>query len=258
METIKLLDAKEWKLKELLEKMKDDSFYYGEGSKLMLSNSGLSDILKSPKKYYYKLQYGEPESQPLRDGWLFHTSILEPDVFEKQIFVDVASKNTKAYKLAKEEHGRVFTMTEKEDAQRLQDAFYKNSAAVSLIGKSEFEVPIVGNIEKYPFRGKADVLKNTGGIIDLKTTSNITHFEKSANLYHYDLQAYVYCNLFDISYKDFKFIALDKGTLDIGIFDVSLDFYLRGEQKLLKAIKLYETYFIYGEDLNEYTLKGTL
>ena len=33
----------------------------------------------------YVMQYGNSSTQGLRDGWLFHTCILEPDVFEKEI-----------------------------------------------------------------------------------------------------------------------------------------------------------------------------
>ena len=109
METIKLLDGTEWNKKEILTKMDDDEFYYGYLGKAALSSSNAKLLLDSPKTYKFITQYGSATSQALRDGWLFHTAILEPDVFEKQIFVDVDSKNTKAYKLAKEEHGKVFT-----------------------------------------------------------------------------------------------------------------------------------------------------
>ncbi|BCV05511.1 MAG: hypothetical protein CM15mV109_150 [uncultured marine virus] len=36
------------------------------------------------------------KNQMLDAGWLFHTCILEPDVFEKQVFVDV-QQNTKRH-----------------------------------------------------------------------------------------------------------------------------------------------------------------
>src|SRR6056300_981337 len=94
---IQLLDGKNYDHKELLSKMDDDSFYYGELNKLALSSSSLKLLLSSPKTYKHVTQYGNPETQPLRDGWLFHTAILEPHVFNAQIFVDVARKNTVEY-----------------------------------------------------------------------------------------------------------------------------------------------------------------
>ena len=106
-------------------------------SKAALSSSSIKMLSTSPKKYKFVTDYGSAESQPLRDGWLFHTAILEPDVFNDQIFVDVQSKNTKKYKEALAEHGKVFTQKEKRDAERLADAFLRNEQALRLLDNSE-------------------------------------------------------------------------------------------------------------------------
>ena len=254
---IQLLNGEKWDKQELLAKMQDDIFYYGHLGKHALSSSSIKLLQTSPKKYHYVTQYGQSESQALRDGWLFHTSILEPDVFNSQVFVDVQSKNTKKYKEALAEHGKVFTAKEKSDAERLADAFFKNEQALQLITDCEFEVPAVGNIDGLPFRGKADIL-GYHGIVDLKSTTDIRAFPYSAKKYGYDIQVYVYCQLFNIPYTEFKFIALDKGTLDIAIYDVSEEFYLEGERKTLESIDRYNTFFVDNADLNSYTLRGTL
>ena len=254
---MRLLDNKIYDKDELLLKMQDDSFYYGELNKLALSSSSLKQLLASPKTYYYYLKYGSPESQPLRDGWLFHTAILEPDVFNAQTFIDVQSKNTKAFKEAKIKLGKVFTMKEKKDAERLADAFLKNEHAISLLKNSEFEVPAIDTVMGMPFRGKADVLSDEF-IVDLKTTTDINSFHYAAKKYGYDVQCYLYCNLFGKRYDQFKFIALDKGSLDIGLFDCSEEFYFSGEEKVEKAIDLYKTFFIDGADLDNYCLTGIL
>ena len=148
----------------------------------------------------------------------FTQQFLEPDVFEKQIFVDVQSKNSKAYKLAKEEHGKVYTIKQKRDAERLADAFLRNEHALQLITNCEFEVPAIGMIQGYPFRGKADVL-DSYRVVDLKTTSDLKAFPYSSRKYGYDVQVYIYSELFNKPYEEFKFIAIDKGSLDIGIYD---------------------------------------
>lgn len=254
---IKLLDNKNYNKGELLQKMDDDAFYYGELNKLALSSSSLKQLLSSPKTYKYSLEYGTPESQPLRDGWLFHTAILEPEVFEAQRFIDVQSKNTKKFKEAKQEFGRVFTIKEKNDAERLADAFLRNEHALQLITDCEFEIPAIGEVKGMPFRGKADVLASDR-IVDLKTTTDIQGFHYAAKKYGYDVQCYLYCQLFNKTYDQFKFIALDKGSLDIGIFDCSEEFYYKGEEKVEKALDLYEKFFIYGADLDNYCLTGTL
>ena len=257
MSNIKLLDGKYYDKSELLKRMDDDTFYYGELNELALSSSSLKLLLSSPKTYKFSLEYGSSDSQALRDGWLFHTAILEPEVFSAQEFVEVQSKNTKKFREAKAKNPRIFTAKERGDAERLVDAFYRNEYAKQLITKAEFEVPIIGNVLDYPFRGKADVLA-ADRIVDLKTTTNIKDFSWSANKYGYDVQCYLYCNLFNREYKDFHFLVLDKGSLDIGIFNCSEEFYYRGEEKVQKALDLYNKFFIEGADLDNYCLTGEL
>ena len=257
MDTIELLNGELFRQDEILELMKSDDFYYGYLGKAALSSSSIKLLLDSPKKYKYVTEYGSQESNALDAGWLFHTAILEPDVFEKQIFVDVQSKNSKAYKLAKEEHGKVFTMKQKNDAERLADAFLRNEHALQLITNCEFEVPAIKMIHGYAFRGKADVL-DSYRIEDLKTTSDLKAFPYAARKYGYDVQVYLYSELFNKSYEEFKFIAIDKGSLDIGIYDCSEAFYNSGKEKVTKAIETFETFFINGADLESYCIKGTL
>ena len=257
MQQIKLLDGKTWDKPELLDNMMNDEFYYGYLSKAALSSSSAKMLLSSPKTYYNVTKYGSPESQALRDGWLFHTSILEPEVFNAQHFVDVESKNSKAYKLAKEKYGKVFTKKEKRDAERVADAFLRNTQATVYLRNTQFEVPAIDEIMGMPFRGKADIL-GQGRVVDLKSTSDLKAFPYSAKKYSYDMQCYLYCYLFDISYKDFIFIAIDKGSLDIGIYDCSEEFYFSGEQKVAQAIKTYDTFFMQGADLDQYYITGTL
>ena len=256
MNTIQLLDGERFREDEILELMKNDEFYYGYLGKPALSSSSIKLLLDSPKKYKYVTKYGSQESNALDAGWLFHTCILEPDVFEKQIFVDVQSKNTKAYKLAKEEHGKVYTMKQKNDAERLADAFFRNEHALKLITDCEFEVPAIGMVQGYPFRGKADVLGK--GIVDLKTTADLKAFPYSAKKYGYDVQVYLYSELFNKPYEEFKFVAIDKGSLDIGIYNVSQEFYETGKAKVTKALEVFETFFINGADIDSYCIKGTL
>lgn len=256
MNTIQLLDGERFREDEILELMLNDEFYYGYLGKAALSSSSIKLLLDSPKKYKYVTKYGSQESNALDAGWLFHTCILEPDVFEKQIFVEVQSKNTKAYKLAKEEHGKVYTMKQKNDAERLADAFFRNEHALKLITDCEFEVPAIGMVQGYPFRGKADVLGK--GIVDLKTTADLKAFPYSAKKYGYDVQVYLYSELFNKPYEEFKFVAIDKGSLDIGIYDVSQEFYETGKAKVTKALEVFETFFINGADIDSYCIKGTL
>ena len=256
---IQLLDGNVYDTKDLLKKMVDDDFYYGELNQLALSSSSLKLLLSSPKTYKYVTKYGSPETQPLRDGRLVHLSILEPKKFEKLNFVNVTSKNSKAYKEAKLKYGEVYTRLEKENAEKIADAFLKNEHALKTISNCAFEIPAIGIIQGYPFRGKADVLTNGGhSIVDIKTSTDIKAFPYSAKKYSYDVQCYLYCKLFDVSHEQFKFIVIDKGSLDIAIWKCSKEFYEEGKRKTKEAINIFERFFIEGQDIDNYIIEGTL
>jgi hypothetical protein len=77
-------------------------------------------------------------------------------------------------------------------------------------------------------------------IIDLKTTADLNKFKYSASKYNYDSQAYVYREIFGY---DLIFIAVDKNTSQIGIFDCSPEFYSRGADKVKRAIEQYRLFF---------------
>ena len=266
MDTIELLNGELFRHDEILELMKDDKFYYGYLGKAALSSSSIKLLLDSPKKYKYVTEYSkQEETSALIAGALFHQAILEPDKFEKNVYVDVQSKNTKAYKLAKEEHEKVFTIKEKREAERLADAFLRNEPALKMITDCEFEVPAIGYItarsgNKYPFRAKADIL-DSYRICDIKTTTNLNKenaFKNSAYKYGYLSQAYIYCELFNKSYEEFFFVAVDKQTTDVGVIDLSEDSYNYGKEKVLDALDVYETFFINGAELDNYCIRLTL
>lgn len=261
METkIKTFDNKIWDKQELIDNMYNDDFYYGYLGKQALSSSSLKMIIKSPKTYKYVTKYGQEETQPLRDGKLFHTLILEPHKVDEFIICDTSTKTTNKWKdavqLGKEENKLVFTNKELNDAERLADALLKNDEVVRYMNKSQFEIPEVAMIDGIPFRAKADILKDNM-IIDLKTTTGLNEFRYSADKYGYDLQAYLYKEMFGVD--EFIFIAIDKGSLDIGIFECSDEFYERGKSKLEQGISNYK-YFFGDEqiDLNQYVLRGIL
>ena len=266
MKKIKLLDGKEYIKKTLLGRMYNDEFYYGDLNKIALSSSSLKLLLDSPKKYYNITKNGGgPETQPMRDGRLLHTLVLEPAKFDNLQFVDVASKNSKKYKEAVEEFGMVYTSKEKRDAERLADALLENNRAIEFLEDSSFEIPEIGYVQGMPFRGKADIL-NRDLICDIKTTTDIKNFSYAARRYGYDVQAYLYCELFNKHHLDFAFLVLDKTSLDIAEYRVSEEFYNSGQKKVAEAISIYKKYIenkdLFGseivEELDNYYIKGEL
>jgi hypothetical protein len=256
---IKLLDGTSHQQDDLLKQMYSDDFYYGYLKKAALSSSGLSRLKKSIKAFYYYLEYSEPKSQALIDGGLFHTMILEPDKLKQYVFLDVESKNTKAYKEAKGEHSDVYTAKEKRDGERLVDAIFRCEQAKTLLIDAQYEVPSIDYILDVPFRAKADVIRKDGSIVDLKTTQDIHSFHISARKYGYHRQCYIYCKLWNLPPEAFTFLVIDKGSLDIGIFECSQEFYDLGKQETEELIHLYhDTIANPHFDINDYVLRGTL
>lgn len=254
--TIKTFDNKIWDKQELLDNMFEDDFYYGYLGKNALSSSSLKMLIQSPKTYKYVTKYGSGETQALRDGKLFHTMILEPHKIDDLVIVDVATKAGKAYKEAKAQGLEVYTTKEIKDAERLADALLRNDEAVHYMNKAQFEIPAIAMIDGVPFRAKADILKDNM-IVDLKTTTGLNEFRYSAAKYSYDLQAYLYREMFGV--HNFVFVAIDKGSLDIGIFECSDEFYESGKRKLEQGIANYKYFFGEEEvDLNQYVLRGIL
>tara|TARA_R100001244_G_scaffold132365_1_gene108460 strand:+ start:262 stop:1050 length:789 start_codon:yes stop_codon:yes gene_type:complete len=261
--TIKLLDGKVYKKREILQKMEDDSFYYGELNKLALSSSSLKLLTESAKKYYYVKKYGGKQTAAMQSGWLLHTLILEPEKWDKFQWIDCSTKATKKFKEAKMENEFTFTIKQKDETERLADAILKNEFALKCLSNAQHEVPVIGSVMGMPFRGKADILSEDG-ICDLKTCQNIKGFKYSADAFGYDIQVYLYCQLFGFNYYDFKFLVIDKGSLDVGIFEVSEEFYLNGKNKVKLAINRYLDFFHkktddeIESDLNNYIITEIL
>lgn len=245
MNTITTFDGKFWDKQELLSNMMDDDFYYEYLGSNVLSSSSCTKLLDSPIKYQNSLNKRSGDNhQALRDGWLFHCKILEPEKWKDLHFVDVASKNSKVYKEALVKHDKVFTYKEQWMAEDLSEIVLGNSKCLDMLRRARTEVPAIGEIFGIPFRAKADVL---GGdyIMDLKTTSgDLQKFKWSADKWNYDMQMYIYCTLFDISYKNFTFVVVDKSSKCLGIFECSKGFYESGKIKTLQAIRIYKDFFL--------------
>ena len=259
MKIIELLDGSTWDRGTILEKMQDDSFYYGHLAKHALSSSACKLLLSSPKTYHYVTKYGQDESDAFTVGRLVHLMALEPHRMDEYDIIDVQSKNTNMWKDAKAKGGQIITKKEYNEARRIADALLRNEHVLGYIQGCEFEVPAVGVIEGLPFRAKADILGDNF-IADLKTTTDLRAFPYSAKKYGYDLQAFIYTRLFGVPIDKFIFIAVDKASLDIGIYTVSPEFVAIGEQKAHEAIEIYKEFFLGNDnpELDNYTIIGQL
>jgi len=260
-EQIVTLDGKFWNKDAIIKQMEDDEFYYEYLGKNALSSSSVKLLNKSPKAYAKSLRFKSERTSAMTAGWLLHLAVFEPDKFGHLNWVDASTKNTKIYKEAFADNPMTFLQKEYEDIMRLADAVYSNSEAAQLIEGLEYERPAIGNIMYLPFRGKADALNDGKMIVDLKTTTGLAEgsFPYNCKKYGYASQVYIYCNLFGIDYKDFVFLCVDKETKDIGIYNVSEEFYHNGEMLVDSAVNIYNKWFAESNsDINQYTIKGEL
>ena len=239
---------------EVLKALEDDDNYYGDFGKKYLSNSDISTLLTNP------LALGKQQAPrpAFLVGGYFHTAILEPDKLKKFKIIEATTRNTKAYKeisggelcLLQHEVDQIELMTEK---------MLGNEVCNDLIrsGNVEYERPGITELENQMWKGKADIVNHDEKlIIDLKTTADITKFRYSASKYNYDSQAYIYSKLFGY---EMLFIAIDKNTHQIGIFDCSPEFYARGEDKVQRAVEAYELFYKSEDfDPKQYFLTKTL
>jgi len=223
---------------KILQKLKEDEHYYGEFGNQYLSNSNISTLLNNP------LQLGIPSKQNpnFLVGGYFHTAILEPEKLASFKIVEATSRNTKAYK---EITGGEMCLlqSEADNTNLMVDKLMANDICADLIRGSnvEYETPNIKEIEGAMWKGKADIINHDEKlIIDLKTTADISKFKYSATKYNYNSQAYIYQELFGY---EMIFMAIDKTTKQIGIYDCSPKFLSYGKEKVQQAVEAYDLFF---------------
>lgn len=230
---------------DILEILKDDVSYYGEFGKQYLSNSDIGTLLTNPKAF----GISRPDNANFAKGRLFHQLILEPEKASEWEFIDVASRNTKAYKEFVAERDVEFALLQKEadEINELVTTMMSNMDFYDDIRHeaNQYEVPSVGEIEGVMWKGKADIV-HPEMIIDLKTTSNIDDFKWSARKYNYDSQCYIYQELFG---KPLVFYVIDKTNNMLGIFRPTEEFVRGGADKVRRAVDVYNKFF--GDNATE-------
>lgn len=222
-----------------LKKLKDDTHYYGAYGKQYLSNSDISTLLTCPTAY----GKDKDQTKPMLIGRFLHTHILEPNKVKNFEVIDVASRNTKAYKEALENSEENMLLLQKEvvEVEALVKVIKGNLSFYEALYNegNSYEVPAVQEILGELWKGKADIV-GEDILIDIKTTSSLVDFKWSARKYNYDSQCYIYQCLFD---KPLVFYVIDKVTHQLGIFHPSQEFIMRGRDKVMEAIEVYRKYF---------------
>lgn len=241
---------------KIITSLRDDKEYYNGVGKNYLSNSDIGTLLTNPKEF----GVSRPDNKNFAEGRYFHQLILEPEKAKDVLFVDVTTRNTKAYKEFLDECGKevVLLKSEVDDIQALVSIMTNNYLFFEKIYEvgNKFEEPAIGTIKDMMWKGKADIV-SSDCLIDLKTTSNIQDFKWSARKYNYDSQAYIYKQLFG---KPLVFYVIDKITHQMGVFEPTDEFLSRGEEKVVKAIEVYNKFFSDKptDNINDYFIKDLL
>ena len=242
------------KRKEIIDKLRDDEHYYGDFGKQYLSNSDIKTLLSNP----LSLRKPVKNNPYFLIGGYFHTAILEPDKLKKFKIIPTSSRNTKKYKEISE--GEVCLLEHEVDqVEALVQLVMENDVCRDLIhGENcKFEEPQITELFNQLWKGKADIVNHDEKlIVDLKPTSDLDNFRWNAKKYNYDSQAYIYRELFGY---EFIFIAVDKKTGRIGLFDCSDSFYNSGMDKVEKASHEYDLFYnTEGFDPQQYFINETL
>ena len=228
------------KKEEIIERLRVDEDYYGKFGQQFLSNSNISTLLKNPMA----LRDQTPDNPNFKIGGYFHTAILEPEKLKSFKIIDATTRNTKQYKEIS--GGEVCLLQKEVDMiEKMVEKMMANDICRDLIqpvlGNVQYEEP--GTVRLYDniWKGKADIVNHDEKlVIDLKTTGDIDKFRWSASKFNYDSQAYIYRHLFGY---DMLFIAIDKNTHQIGLFDCSPKFYKSGKEKVEKASEVYDLFY---------------
>ena len=209
------------KRKEIIDKLRDDEHYYGDFGKQYLSNSNIKTLLSNPENLHKPI----PSNPNFIIGGYFHTAILEPDKIKKYRIIEASTRNTKVYK--EMSGGELCLLQHEVDmVEALVDKMLNNNVCRDLImlnrnnSSMDYEEPQITELFGQMWKGKADIINHEEQlVIDLKTTSDLDKFKWNAKKYNYDSQAYIYRELFGY---EMVFIAIDKKTSKIGLFDCSV------------------------------------
>jgi hypothetical protein len=229
----------------IIDKLREDTNYYGEFGQKFLSNSDIGSLLRDPRTFR---QRSSPTTAMIMGSYL-HTKILEPHKLSQFEIIDATTRTTNVYRHALEESEASILLLKKEveDLNFLCDCVTENMTFCDLIYQEGnlFEQPGLTTIADIVWKGKADILTKDS-IVDLKTTASLDDFKRSAYKYNYDSQAFLYQQIFGVP---MMFLAIEKKSGRTGILECSEQFLASGEQKVYQAMDVYKRFF--GENATE-------
>lgn len=174
-----------------------------------LSSSALKVFSKCPHYYQYEwlpTDSKKPPSNAMEFGTLVHTMCLEPHLMDHYFIFD-GTRQAKAYKEAPDPKT---TLSDHGVACRIQSAYLESPEVRAILPAAEVEKSVTWTDEATGIecRARADIIHETGGVIDLKTCQDVFYFKRDMRNFKYYLQAGFYMEGFGVNH--FSFIAVEK------------------------------------------------
>lgn len=246
---------------EIEENLSNDE-YHSHKYQYFISSSDIKNILKSPKTYFYKRFIEEKKQTPcMLQGSICHKWLLEEDkFFNEYIIAPELNRNTKEYKVWKEQQTKTIISQENLDVAKAMCLAIKDSQTLrTLINAIDYkEVSIFAKDEKLHFKARPDaVIVDQEIIIDYKTVSNEIinpdYYRKVCIYdYGYHVQAAHYLRLCKQAFnlKNPKMIHIVQSKVAPYLcraFEMSEDLIYFGQEQLEIALNLFEKAYIKKE-----------
>ncbi len=251
------------KLKHELD-FSDDNLYYSD--KEFVSNSMLSLLNKSPQHLQRMFDGHKEETPALNFGKAFHSFVLEPEKFIKEVSVfEGKARRGKVWEEFKKMNEGITIITESEYNKivSMRKSLCTPDKSYDFIENSKHEIANVWEMLGVKCKGKVDCVYNTDDskiLIDVKTTQDSSPevFRRSAYKYGYHRQAAFYID--GMGADEFWFAVVEKELPHrTGLYKASDEFLNNGREELIVLLDKYRQYFIDKEkQVNEYYFKGEL
>lgn len=199
----------------IFKNMSNDVYHRCEG----LSNTAISALLKSPKKYKMYADGTFLQKDTFNLGNCVHTLVLEADKFTERFLVAEKRRTEKFLNEIKNENGDIIVITQKQfdDARFMADAINEHPVADQFKQKGHIEASLFYYDNEFDaiFKSRPDFF-NDEFCIDIKTTQscNVDDFSRSIASYGYHRQAAIALEglqyLTKKKYNHFLFLCVEK------------------------------------------------
>lgn len=226
-----------------------------------LNYSGSKELLKSPAHFRLYATAEREQTKALRLGSYVHALVLEPEKARLAFAIaPVCDRRTKdgkaayeAFTSALEPGTTVLSADEAEEANKIA------AAAKGCIDRHGFkfkhtELMFLASYMDCPIKAAIDAVGESDGYLyDLKTCEDASPagFLKAVRAYRYNLQANFYKAAYQAGFKEhvqgFRFICVEKETLQTAVYELGPDLMAYGYSDFVKAIETYKACMASGE-----------